>query len=578
MSIQQLLSKRIVLLSAIILRWRLPKGFAAGALARLLGFHGEALRLFDADWYLRRHPDVAAAGLDPLVHYIQQGAAFGYDPHPMFSSRWYLERYPDVAAAKANPFIHYLKDGGFEGRDPHPLFDTSWYLERHPDAAASGLNPLVHYIERGVLEDYQPGPLFSTSDGWDMDYSTAATLRAKYDWEIGPNLPTLVLKQSRIKRFRVSKIPVWALIRLGKACYNRSLFFLASILYRAALPLARARREQLLGWLAKCEVRRKRFDKAFDWFIRRIHLLPSSEAMIRTVARPPIARGLSAHGKIVVVTSFMPRRIEAQRAALQSWRDAGVSVVSVNSSSEAAALREHFPDVTFRIVARPFVDKRGRPCVPIAALIEAAKESHADICGIVNSDIEFRGDSTFFNLVRQEVPGSLIFGNRIDYPDAARTGGQAFRLGYDFFFWQGENSALLEDNSMVLGLPWWDFWLPLHAYGQGLRTKRFVTCSMTHIAHPIGYDSWAYVMCGHLFIKTLAGLYSRWSSDHVSPERAFLHRLFATATAINVDRHPDAALSRIGIVCDLVNCLIDALSETVILPDAQLARGALDLV
>jgi hypothetical protein len=127
-------------------------------------------------------------------------------------------------------------------------------------------------------------------------------------------------------------------------------------------------------------------------------------------------------------------------------------------------------------------------------------------------------------------------------------------------------------------LPWWDFWLPLHAYGQGLRTKRFVTCSMTHIAHPIGYDSWTFVMCGHLFIKTLAGVYSRWSSDHVSPERAFLHRLFATATAINVDQQPNAALRRIGVVCDLVNCLIDALSETVILPDAQLARGAQDLV
>ena len=210
--------------------------------------------------------------------------------------------------------------------------------------------------------------------------------------------------------------------------------------------------------------------------------------MIRTVARPPVARGLSAHGKIVVVTSFMPRRIEAQRAALQSWRDAGVSVVSVNSSSEAAALREHFPDVTFRN-RRDFRDKRGRPCVPIAALIEAAKESHADICGIVNSDIEFRGDFTFsLTWCARRCRVRLIFGNRIDYPDAARTGGQAFRLGYDFFFWQGENSTLLEDNSMVLGLPWWDFWLPLHAYGQGLRTKRFVTCSMAHIAHPIGYD------------------------------------------------------------------------------------------
>jgi hypothetical protein len=37
-----------------------------------------------------------------------------------------------------------------------------------------------------------------------------------------------------------------------------------------------------------------------------------------------------------MVTSFMPRRIEAQRAALQSLRVVGLSMISVNSRSEVA--------------------------------------------------------------------------------------------------------------------------------------------------------------------------------------------------------------------------------------------------
>jgi hypothetical protein len=274
----------------------------------------------------------------------------------------------------------------------------------------------------------------------------------------------------------------------------------------------------------------------------------------------------------------MPRRIDEQRAALRSWRDAGWTVVSVNSAAEAAALRDHFPDVTFKIIAQPFLDRRGRPCVPIADLIKAAKESSFDICGIINSDIEFHGDAAFINTLRREVPGALVFGNRIDYPDAQRHGGRAFRLGYDFFFWQRENSALLENSPMVLGLPWWDFWLPLYAYAQGLRTKRLVTSSMGHITHPIGYDFRSFVMWGHVFIKTLAEAYGRWGGEPIPAERAFLHRLFVTAIAIPVDRHPDAALRRIGVVCDLVNGSVDALSETIVLPDAQLAAGTQDVI
>ena len=40
--------------------------------------------LFQAPWYLARNPDVAAAGAEPLAHYIQYGAAEGRNPNPIF--------------------------------------------------------------------------------------------------------------------------------------------------------------------------------------------------------------------------------------------------------------------------------------------------------------------------------------------------------------------------------------------------------------------------------------------------------------------------------------------------------------
>jgi glycosyltransferase involved in cell wall biosynthesis len=112
--------------------------------------------LFDRDWYLAQGP--AAAGTDPLGHYLRAGAAAGLDPHPLFDTTWYLDRYPDIRAAGPNPLAHYLERGSLESRNPHPLFDSHWYLEQNPQVRAAGINPLVHYLRAGNGLD--PNPLF----------------------------------------------------------------------------------------------------------------------------------------------------------------------------------------------------------------------------------------------------------------------------------------------------------------------------------------------------------------------------------------------------------------------------------
>lgn len=48
--------------------------------------------LFDADYYRARYPDAAASGLDPVDHYLQIGAAKGYDPSPLFDTGYYARQ------------------------------------------------------------------------------------------------------------------------------------------------------------------------------------------------------------------------------------------------------------------------------------------------------------------------------------------------------------------------------------------------------------------------------------------------------------------------------------------------------
>lgn len=118
--------------------------------------------LFDVAFYLSRNPDVAAAGIEPLAHYMAGGFREGRNPHPLFQSAGYLSVNPDVAAAGINPLIHYATSGGFEGRDPHELFDSDFYLSRNPDVAAARINPLEHYLTSGFREGRDPHPLFDT--------------------------------------------------------------------------------------------------------------------------------------------------------------------------------------------------------------------------------------------------------------------------------------------------------------------------------------------------------------------------------------------------------------------------------
>jgi GT2 family glycosyltransferase/glycosyltransferase involved in cell wall biosynthesis len=85
----------------------------------------------------------------------------------LFVPEWYLQQNPDVAAAGVNPLRHYVSIGGCEGRDPNPSFDSDWYLQQYPDVARTGMNPLVHFLKYGQAEGratHFEGPINPPSD------------------------------------------------------------------------------------------------------------------------------------------------------------------------------------------------------------------------------------------------------------------------------------------------------------------------------------------------------------------------------------------------------------------------------
>ena len=109
--------------------------------------------LFDADWYLKRYPDISAANVDPLTHFMTFGYREDRDPNPIFSTRWHKKAYS--LKETDNPILSYLgaRKAGLS-RKPNPWFDPVWYSQIH--GLTPALDPMVHYLTHGAAEGNLP--------------------------------------------------------------------------------------------------------------------------------------------------------------------------------------------------------------------------------------------------------------------------------------------------------------------------------------------------------------------------------------------------------------------------------------
>ena len=93
----------------------------------------------------------------PLAHSPEHDIA-AIAASDLFDAAWYLDAYPDVAATGIDPLLHYVLHGASERRDPSEFFSTDHYLRSNPDVVDSPFNPLVHYVLHGIAEGRAASP------------------------------------------------------------------------------------------------------------------------------------------------------------------------------------------------------------------------------------------------------------------------------------------------------------------------------------------------------------------------------------------------------------------------------------
>jgi hypothetical protein len=111
---------------------------------------------FDPVFYLASNPDIAEAGIDPLLHFIDTGIGELRAPHPLVDLRYIVLQ--DALVLGSTPQIEALVDLlEYDLASPSPYFDPQHYLEQLT-GVAPGNALLRHFLQHGLRARHTPNP------------------------------------------------------------------------------------------------------------------------------------------------------------------------------------------------------------------------------------------------------------------------------------------------------------------------------------------------------------------------------------------------------------------------------------
>lgn len=118
---------------------------------------------FEPANYLRRNPDVAAAGMDPLIHFVRHGQNEGRASTFFFSPDWHAEMNGGDGVGLSNILINLAQTRSDSTRMKAAFFAYGWNLEGLPDAYMREM--IASLADLGVNVDVYIGGHYSQNTG-----------------------------------------------------------------------------------------------------------------------------------------------------------------------------------------------------------------------------------------------------------------------------------------------------------------------------------------------------------------------------------------------------------------------------
>lgn len=209
-------------------------------------------------------------------------------------------------------------------------------------------------------------------------------------------------------------------------------------------------------------------------------------------------------GNDVHVTSIVPFGVEAQLSVLETWRAPNTTVVTINHEREVTTLAEQLPDWVTVVPVR-FKRHYGKDFLPLDCVFSAISAlglGGETLISFANSDIAL-ADPALIERLRAS-SADLSFLSRVD-TDASGAAVATYDKGYDVFAFRAASAERIDLAGYFMGIPWWDYVLPLRFVQEGLTVERLDGPFVTHRIHDQNWPLALFYDIGGRLIRKLLG-------------------------------------------------------------------------
>jgi predicted glutamine amidotransferase len=235
--------------------------------------------------------------------------------------------------------------------------------------------------------------------------------------------------------------------------------------------------------------------------------------------------------KILLATTIAPYELDNQKAAIDSWINAGFDVVIYNTEDEILRLKEFFPNERFVALNRSAMEVLGKPYLYVSDVFRLIKTEPYSVLGLINSDIyiKFMSEGIKQEIVKCVTSEKLVYAHRMDTlsvdPEDVNNANRR-DIGIDVFFFGKNILNFYQDDGFILGNPGWDLWMVLNAIHQGLDVIEIRNAVFYHIVHNVrwnGQFNQAFKMLEDKFFKNGETAIQQFHKINTRVDHGFFH-------------------------------------------------------
>lgn len=181
-----------------------------------------------------------------------------------------------------------------------------------------------------------------------------------------------------------------------------------------------------------------------------------------------------------IFTTLNPNNNQNQIDAINSWSN--YQVYSINTKEEIKTLKKIYPQIQF-IPTTKVTNIKGKKLVKLNSILDEIEKIDSPSI-IINSDIIIK-DGFELKIENKLLKNSIILGCRYEV-DKSKV--YKFPFGYDFVIINPKHANLLKNEKYTIGLPWWDYWVPVAAMKNGLNVYEIKDEFLYHKTHQTNYQ------------------------------------------------------------------------------------------